>query len=1010
MTKDCFGILNLDGVGRAGFAWRVLCMAIAIVCISVAADAQPLIGASTQEENATRLERYYQALERLSADDITAAASGFTDLERDSLDTLTQRELYNGAFVFALDNQSERAFRWLEALLRVHRYDDPERLRSDPDFASLHADARWAATVGEAETNRETRDIWLPQRILDRLDAARTQIEEQSNSVWGMTFWDDHILVLVGNDQAYTPYPIDSAEQVLSGLYKIDLDPNEVSFGNTVQDFRGQRFVTITLSDLGPYSDMLIHELFHLVQEKTLTLPGLPVPYLEDSEARTLLRAEYAALSNGLKALRQDQNNAAAEGLADAMRFRTLRHKQFDEGRADTVEMETLEGLANYTGLKLSTLPDKELVAIEWLKTWERSGSYTRTFPYATGPAFGLLMDALAPDWKQPYDSLHDFSDIYTEHLGAVDMASIEMARKRVGFGDIQASEQARLDSFTAKSDSLKAIFFEQPVIIADIENRGYSVSYNMNGTTNFSDTQVVYDYIKATDTIGDQFGNFESDPPQDRAAFGILGEDYEGGARFSFPGPVESVGRQLVHPHYTITLNDGWDLVQTDDPRVQRIEKVGSQEVGDTLSRRAYFGLAGEPAKAGDGLTLTFVDAEATAGFAGLKVGDTLLSVNSEPVSTMAELIGIAQAMRAGMDVSFAVMRKSEWVTLETTVRARPMEQAEGLLVSYDMVEIEGGRSRLITYRPETNTPLPTIFYLPGFSCASIDFGGAADDPIRLLIENLAREGFVVVRQEKQGAGDSLSDIPCEQMTFDQEVEAFSKGVDWIKRQPFVDSEQIFFFGHSLGGVTAPALAEAHNPLGIITYGAPSRRWFEYKLDVFNEQPAVLGQSARVARKRAEIGIPYFRDVMTTNKPWAEIAEAHPVAIATGISLTKGQTILGRDFTFLRTLNSFDVESAWRQYPGNVLALHGSYDVHVISDKDARHLVSTVNEQGLGKATLRVLEGAEHGFSRPDDTKQDYIKALRFGNWTASKALATYDPRIASETARWINELIEPR
>lgn len=505
-----------------------------------------------------------------------------------------------------------------------------------------------------------------------------------------------------------------------------------------------------------------------------------------------------------------------------------------------------------------------------------------------------------------------------------------------------------------------------------------------------------------------DQFGDFESDPPEDTSAFGLLGEERKGSARFVFLGPAKKVGRQLIYPHYTISLNEGWDLVRTDDPRVQRIEKTSSSEARDTLARRGYFGLGGEPAKDEEGLTLTYVDPVATAGIAGLEEGDVLVSVNAIRVASMADLIAIAGTLRAGVDVRFEVGRGGEQKSFETGVLGRPMEQSEGLIVSYDSVEIEGGRSRIITYRPDTDTPLPTVFYLPGFNCGSLDSGGGADNTIRRLIEDLARAGYVVVRQEKPGIGDSISATRCEDLTFDQEAASFSRGAEWIKRQPFVDPDKIFFFGHSLGGVAAPALAEAHQPRGIITYGAPSRRWFEYKKDVFNEQPKVLGRDPSISQQRAEIGIPFFRDVMTTQKPWSEIASTHPEAIETEISLTRGQTILGRDFNFLRTLNGFDIESAWRAYPGDVLALHGSYDIHVISSKEARNLVSLVNDQGVGRASLRVLEGAEHGFSRPDGVKKEYIMALRFGKWTASKALETYDPRIAQETAKWINQILE--
>jgi len=982
--------------------------------------------ASPSQQSPDDLAKYYSAMEHLASDDVKQSAAAMLQLDARSLEVLTDKQLYNGAFVFALDGRSELAFSWLEELMAARNFDDVERLRSDPDFTSLHQDPRWDRAVSLAQRNKDTRQEWLPDWIEARLMAAEVQMAN-AKILWGTTFWDDRILVLDGRARAFTPVAVEGAYKVADRLFAVDLEKDEVAPTNSVQGFRGQRFVTIKRQDLDPYGELLLHELFHLLQERTLQLKGDPVPYLEEKEARVLLRAEYVALRQGLEALRNGNLSRAATGLEDAMLFRDRRHTLFAEGRQDSVDMETLEGLANYTGLVLSTYPDKHLVAIQWTKNWENSRSYTRNFPYATGPAFGLLMDAMTDEWRRSFDALHDFSKIYAAKFGPLDTSGFSAAKRRVGFEKIDADEQSRLDEFSAASDNLKQMFFEGPVIVAETDDRGYSVTFDMNGTVNLSDTQIVYGYVKAANTGGDQFGDFETTPGQVDGAFGVLQESFDGGFRYVFPGPVQQVGRTLRHPGYTITLNDGWELVATDDARVQKIVATAATQAvqsGDgkalnhaptheersdaVLARRAYLGLAGEENGAVDGLRLTFVDDKATAGLAGLQVGDILHRVDGDAVSSMQKLIEIVQTKRAGGRVRFSISRSGQPLSLHATLQPRAQESADGLIVSYDSVAIEGGPSRIITYRPRTQDALPALFYLPGFSCASIDFGGVGDNPIRRFVEDIARRGFVVVRQEKPGLGDSVSTKRCEDLSFDEEVASFSKGVDWIKGQDFVDPDKVFFFGHSLGGVTAPALAAQHSPRGIITYGAPSRRWFEYKLDVFNEQPILLGRDPQAAAQRATIGIPFFRDVMTTRMPWPEIVKAHPEAIGQQIFSTKGQSILGRDFTFLRTLNAFDIEGAWRAYQGDVLALYGTFDIHVISDKDARNVVKLVNEDGGERAMMRVIKGAEHGFSNPNGTLDDYIRAMRFGQWTAEMALERYDPRLAEESVRWMERVLD--
>jgi hypothetical protein len=64
---------------------------------------------------------------------------------------------------------------------------------------------------------------------------------------------------------------------------------------------------------------------------------------------------------------------------------------------------EITEGLAQYTGTVLAadTTADAIASALDQLVEAETQDSFVRTFAYASGPAYGLLLDATSSGWTR---------------------------------------------------------------------------------------------------------------------------------------------------------------------------------------------------------------------------------------------------------------------------------------------------------------------------------------------------------------------------------------------------------------------------------------------------------------------------------------------------------------------------------------------------------------------------------------------------------------------------------
>src|SRR6185436_19386718 len=82
--------------------------------------------------------------------------------------------------------------------------------------------------------------------------------------------------------------------------------------------------------------------------------------------------------------------------------FRQRRHALFPAAAAAERALENNEGLAEYTGGVLSGRTPEQVHrwAADALQAAEQKDTFVRSFAYASGPAYALLLDALDPSWR----------------------------------------------------------------------------------------------------------------------------------------------------------------------------------------------------------------------------------------------------------------------------------------------------------------------------------------------------------------------------------------------------------------------------------------------------------------------------------------------------------------------------------------------------------------------------------------------------------------------------------
>lgn len=413
-----------------------------------------------------------------------------------------------------------------------------------------------------------------------------------------------------------------------------------------------------------------------------------------------------------------------------------------------------------------------------------------------------------------------------------------------------------------------------------------------------------------------------------------------------------------------------------------------GAMAADADLPRRAGpLGLRFDPS--GGGLRVAEVVGQGVADLGGVRAGDVILTMGGEPVRTRDELSANLRGRRGGEPLPITLLRDGQEVQVLLMLSAAT-ETVPGSSVRYGSVRVPAGyRLRTIVTVPE-NSPRaqdgrhPAFLYVQGIVCQSIDrptLPGAADTR---LVHALAEAGYVTLRVDKPGLGDSEGP-PCGELDFQTELAGFTAALRQLAAMPEVDPDRIYVFGHSMGGVIAPFLTAEVPVRGTVVYGTLARTWFEYQLENVRRQ-AALNPAASEADitdavlAEARLSATVLIDKRTVGDAWNRWPE---LRVPDQGTMLDENHIATRGMAFFHQLQDLNLARAWQESSGAVLAIHGEYD-WVTSGQDHDKIAQIVNDRSPGAGTSIVLARADHGFTT-HDSFDDSVARMGQGEFAAS-------------------------
>ena len=487
---------------------------------------------------------------------------------------ISSNALYNGACIFALNGELKRSLKLLNYLVVEKFYSNLGHISTDSDLKSLHSLSEWKVLIERVNDNRKTLPLRNRKKIKTALLKAKTLLKSDNGNLWGGSLWHENVLFQDYQDTIYSLKNLEGSKTDDLILFYKTLPKDTLSKTNTVQEYNGEKYATILADDfyMNDESATIIHELFHRLHFEILASKGIklkadPIAYLDNYDARELLRLEYQALRSALKAIDNGKNKVKIDtSIKDAFLFRKIRQNKYHEFLKAEVELETVEGLAAYTGFALSTYPNKYKRAISGINGWENSATYTRPFPYATGPAYGLIFDHLKLNWKTGLNKVYNFLEIYeTKYLKqplTIKDNEVVAANVRNNYATIHKKELARKILFEKRVIYYTKLFVNEPSLKVSLVNEEYSMSFDMNGTLILKDHGVVYSRLKGKSIDKKNFGDFEIETTKAKLGVtGVLRSIVNGKTTYTFPLPIKIEGSKITGKFYEIQLNEGWTV-----------------------------------------------------------------------------------------------------------------------------------------------------------------------------------------------------------------------------------------------------------------------------------------------------------------------------------------------------------------------------------------------------------------------------------------------------------------
>lgn len=303
----------------------------------------------------------------------------------------------------------------------------------------------------------------------------------------------------------------------------------------------------------------------------------------------------------------------------------------------------------------------------------------------------------------------------------------------------------------------------------------------------------------------------------------------------------------------------------------------------------------------------------------------------------------------------------------------------ADTAKITEKLITIKSGTHDLpamLTF-PKDSVNCPIVVFVHGSGPSDMDESVGAQKPFKDLALGLATRGIASVRyvkrtalyaQEFQGAFTTNEEVSEDALA----VLNFAKGITQI------DSQKVYLFGHSLGGMLAPKIATIYpNIKGIILAAAPARKLQDISIDQNNYLFKLQKDTTKAAQEfltKALNDLKASKNITKTNLPGDSI-------------------VLGLPASYWADLNTLDQVSLAKKLKQRIFIIQGGNDFQVSPQEFNLWTISLKGKQNVDTKLYPMLnhlfsfvteKGTEAQYQQSGNVDQPVIDDL--SSWILQK------------------------
>jgi hypothetical protein len=338
--------------------------------------------------------------------------------------------------------------------------------------------------------------------------------------------------------------------------------PPELGVANTATKWAGVQW-TMVMWPLPQYKQprmrLVMHECFHRVQA-SIGLPPTDAQnrHLDSLAGRIWLQMEWRALEHAFWQQGEDRKR----DVADAVYFRNYRRSLFPAAEKNEDALEMNEGMAEYTGFKLSTSSAEEYAVqvAAWLRSAPtRTPSYGRSFAYTSGPAYGGLLDLVSKNWRTGLTPATNLGQLLAQAYGVqvpaeMDKAEAMRRAERYDGGEVIAIETEHEVKHQAQVAAARKLFVDGPILVLPASEK-IDYIYDPNSVLALNDNLTLYQY-EGEIHVTDEWGMLKT-------SIGVvLARENGRVVHAQVPAPADASKLPLAGNGWTLELKPGWEAV----------------------------------------------------------------------------------------------------------------------------------------------------------------------------------------------------------------------------------------------------------------------------------------------------------------------------------------------------------------------------------------------------------------------------------------------------------------